>query len=133
MRMLKTYEAQVTWLGSHPEPSFSVKESDFSGRMRVLNFSRGHAILVPADLALAIAAFGVAASWKIRWPPRARRWAWRRVFRNRRPAKRLRGYHLDQLRQRLLTYAIDAETITQLGTKNYAVAIDEHWTLRWNP
>lgn len=133
MRQRKTYEAQVTWLGSHPEPSFSIRDG-YSGSMRVLNFSRGHALRVPVDLALAIEALGAAGSWKIRMSPQARRWAWRRVFHRGRPAKRLNNNHRDQVEPYLTNhYAIGAGTITHLGTKNYSVAIDEHWTLRWNP
>ena len=39
----------------------------------------------------------------------------------------------DLLRRYVTNYAIPWQTITDLGTKNYGVAIDEHWTLRWNP
>ena len=134
LRKRKTYEALVTWLGSHPEPSFSIREPNFSGSMRVLNFSRGHVLKVPADLALAIEALGAAGSWRIRMSPQARRWAWRLIFRRGRPAKRLNKKHRDHVGPYLTNrYAIGAGTIIGLGTKNYSVAIDENWTLRWDP
>lgn len=129
----KTYMAKVAWLGSHPEPSFSVRGWDGS-QTKVLNFSRGHALPVPADLALCIEAFGVKESWTIRMSPQARRWAWKRAFRRARAAKRLTRDRRQQLAPYLINhYAIESGAIMGLGTKNYSVVIDDHWTLRWNP
>ena len=131
----KTYMAKVSWLGSHPEPSFSVREWGFPNQMmKILNFSRGHVLRIPADLALCIEGFGVKESWKIRMSLQARRWAWRRAVRRQRPCKRITKEHRDRLASYLLNhYAIHSEVIQNLGTKNYLVVIDDHWTLRWNP
>lgn len=130
----RSYDARVTWLGSHPEPSFSIRSPGYTGGMSVLNFSRGHVVRVPADLALAIEALGAAGSWKIRMSSQARKWAWRRIFHRGRPARRLTKDHREYMGPYLTNvYAIGAGTIMGLGMKNYSVVIDDHWTLRWNP